>query len=560
MMRKEKFTLGVDFGTDSVRAILLSTLDGREIASSVFAYPRWQEGKYCQPEKSIYRQHPLDYLEGLTHTIRTCVSSLTPSMRAQVCGISIDTTGSTPIAVDQRGVPLSMMEGFQDHPNALFVLWKDHSAKKEALEINAHHRRYEKDYLKYVGGIYSAEWYWAKLLHVLREDEKVRKAIYTWVEHCDWIPFVLTGGKDITELKRSVCAAGHKALWSAEFGGYPPNAFFASLDPLLDGFVDRLPKQTYHAAQAAGFLCAEWAERLGLHTQVVIGMGAFDCHMGAVGGQIQPHYLSKVVGTSTCDIAVVPIEQMEGRLVKGICGQVEGSVIPGMVGLEAGQSAFGDAYAWLRKLLDWPLKELLPHVPGLSQDTIQQIRQYAEGNMLQRLAEAASQLPISEEDEWAIDWLNGRRTPNANQLLKGAFLDFHMGTDAPRMFRALVLSTIFGSKAIHDCFLQQGIPIKGIIALGGIPKKAPFIMQMMADVLGLPIQIHASEQTCAIGAAMFAATVAGEFSQIEDAIQTMGQGFEKTYVPQLHHKEVYQKLYHKYQQTGGFLEQLTLLP
>src|SRR5579859_3166132 len=363
-MEKEQFVLGVDYGTDSVRSIIVNTGNGREIASAIFHYPRWKDGLYCDPSLNMFRQHPLDHIEGLEHTIRACLHQAGPTVTRNIKAISIDTTGSSPVAVNEAGTPLGLLPGFGDNPNALFILWKDHTAIKEAAAINTHAARFDTNYLQFVGGIYSSEWFWAKLLHILRADESVRKACYSWVEHCDWIPFLLTGGKRVADMKRGVCAAGHKALWATEFGGLPPDEFFATLDPLLSGFTSRLFQHTYTADKPAGRLSAEWAARLGLSTDVIVGVGAMDAHMGAVGGQIEAYHLSKVMGTSTCDMLVAPQQEVEGTLVKGICGQVPGSVIPGMIGMEAGQSAFGDAYAWFRNLIAWPLRQLADDGPN----------------------------------------------------------------------------------------------------------------------------------------------------------------------------------------------------
>lgn len=544
----EAFVIGVDYGTDSVRSVLADAADGTEIASAVFYYPRWKEGKYCRPSDNQFRQHPLDYMEGLSFTIKKCLEQAGKDAAGKVKAISVDTTGSTPVAVDKQGTPLSLLPGFEENPNAMFVLWKDHTATKEAAEINEHAGKGSENFLKYVGGIYSSEWFWAKLLHVLREDAAVRNAIHSWVEHCDWIPFLLTGGKDVSQMKRGVCSAGHKALWAEAFGGLPTDDFFSSLDPLLKGFTQKLFTKTYTSDQPAGHLSKEWAEKLGLSTNVVVGVGAFDAHMGAVGGQIEPYHLSKVMGTSTCDMLVAPGAEVNDILVKGICGQVPGSVLPDMIGLEAGQSAFGDVYAWFRNLLAWPLKYI--------KDEKQ--KQEIIDKMIAGLSEEAATLPVTEKDELALDWLNGRRTPDANQLLKGALINLNLGTDAPRVFKALVEATCFGAKAIVDRFIEQGIPIKGLIGLGGVAKKSPYIMQVMSDVMNMPIRIHRSEQTCAMGAAMFAATVAGLYPAVEDAMNAMGQGFDAEYHPDPSTTKVYEKRYRQYKDLGAFIEQHTL--
>jgi L-ribulokinase len=542
-MNTDNFVIGVDFGSDSVRSVMLNARNGVEVSSSVFYYPRWKQQLYCNTATQQYRQHPSDYLEGLETTIKDCLQKAGTNVANNIKGISVDTTGSTPIAVDKTGTPLCLLPGFENNPNAMFVLWKDHTSTKEAEEINNHATKFDTNYLQYVGGIYSSEWFWAKLLHVLREDEAVRNSIYSFVEHCDWIPFVLTGGNDATEIKRSVCSAGHKALWSVDFDGLPPDDFFSSLDPLLKGFTQKLFTKTFSADKAAGTISKEWADKLGLPADVVIGIGAFDCHMGAVGGQIEPYYLSKVMGTSTCDMLVAPVGDMQGKLVKGICGQVDGSIIPGMIGLEAGQSAFGDAYAWFKNLITWPIQQI-------EDDSL---REQLSHNLIAKLTEAAGKLPLNENDELAVDWLNGRRTPDANQLLKGAFSGLHLGTDAPRMFKALVEATCFGAKAIVDRFVDEGIPVKGLIALGGVAKKSPYVMQVMADVMNMPIRVHKSDQTCAAGAAMFAATAAGLYPKVEDAMEAMGQGFDTTYKPIRKNVSYYKKRFKRYKKLGAFV-------
>lgn len=544
-MPANQFVIGVDYGTDSVRSVIVNAGNGHEVASSVFNYPRWQQGKYCDAAHNQFRQHPLDYIEGLEQTIKDCIQKAGPSVATSIKAIAVDTTGSTPVAVNKAGIPLALIPGFESNPNAMFVLWKDHTGVKEAGEINEHAGKFDINYLQYVGGIYSSEWFWAKLLHVLRTDEQVRDACYSWVEHCDWIPFLLTGGKHAGEMKRGRCSAGHKAIWSEQFDGYPPDEFFSSLDPFLKGYATNLPKETYTSDQPAGTLSVEWAQRLGLSADVIVGVGAFDAHMGAVGGQIEPYYLSKVMGTSTCDMLVAPKADFEDKLIRGICGQVDGSVIPGMIGMEAGQSAFGDTYAWFRKLLEWPLQFV----------DDKELREEISAKIIPELSKQAAALPSDEDAELAVDWLNGRRTPDADQLLKGAIMGLSLGSDAPRVFRAWAEATCFGAKSIVERFRSEGVPVKGLIGIGGVAKKSPYIMQMMADVMQMPIRIHQFEHTCALGAAMFAATAAGIYPKVEDAMRAMGGGFDKEYFPDKNKAGLYEKRYRRYLALGQYIEQ-----
>jgi L-ribulokinase len=553
-MSKDKFVIGVDYGSDSVRSVIINATNGEEIASSVYNYPRWQKGLYCDAPNNQFRQHPLDYIEGLEITIKDCIKTAGgATVAGNIKGLSVDTTGSTPVAVDKTGTPLALTAAFSENPNAMFVLWKDHTAVKEAAEINEHATKFSINYLKYVGGIYSSEWFWAKLLHVLRVDESVRKATHSWVEHCDWVPFLLTGGKNANEIKRGRCSAGHKALWAEEFGGLPPDEFFSTLDPVLKGFTSKLFTETYTADQAAGKLSPEWAERLGLSTDVIVGTGAFDAHMGAVGGQIEPYHLSKVMGTSTCDILVAPVNEMKDKLVRGICGQVNGSVIPGMIGLEAGQSAFGDTYAWFKNIVSWPMDNLLSQSAIIDAQTAEALKLELSELIIPELSKQAMLLPIDEDSELAIDWFNGRRTPDADQSLKGAITGLGLGSDAPRVFKALVEATCFGAKSIVERFVSEGIPVKGLIGIGGVAKKSPFVMQMMADVLGMPIRIHQFKHTCALGAAMFAAVVAGIYPTVEEAMGAMGRGFDVEYYPNAQYQEIYKRRYKQYNGLGEFV-------
>ncbi len=549
------YTIGVDYGTDSVRALVVDTQTGEEMGTHVFEFPRWKAGMYCNPARNQFRQHPLDYLEGLEVSIKEALKKCPEGVADKVVGISVDTTGSTPVAVNRQGVPLSLTPGFEENPNAMFVLWKDHSAVKEAGEINHLARSWGgEDFTKFEGGIYSSEWFWAKVLHVLRADPSVREQAYSWVEHCDWIPALLVGDTDPVGLKRSRCAAGHKAMWHENFDGLPDEDFLVRLDPLLEGLKERLFSETYTCDVKVGTLSNEWAGKLGLNPGVSVGAGAFDAHLGALGAEIQPYYLSKVMGTSTCDMMIAPASEVGEKLVGGICGQVDGSIVPGMVGLEAGQSAFGDIYAWFRKVLMWPIEHVVGTMEGVDAETRERIRQETSDRMIAELSKAAEGVDPGDSALLALDWMNGRRTPDANQNLKGAIMGLTLGSDAPGIFRALVESTAFGAKMIVDRFVEEGIRIDGVIALGGVAKKSPFVMQIVADVLNMPIKVARSEQAVALGTAMAAAVVAGVYKTIPQAQAAMGGGFETEYQPDPAMVKKYAILFEKYRRFGKFIE------
>ena len=520
-MNDKQFTIGVDFGSDSVRAVLVDCADGRMIASASCRYPRWQAGKYCDMSIARFRQYPLDYLESMTSVIRQVLAGNDASA---VKGIGIDTTGSTPCAVDRNGVPLALDKRFADDPDAMFILWKDHTAIAEAEEILQKARESEIDYTCYEGGRYSPEWFWAKYLHILRHNPAVREVCAGFIEHCDWIPAELTA----SPVRTGRCAAGHKAMWHADWQGYPPESFFTSVDPLFRGRVDLLDQRTYTADQPVGKLSAKWAEILGLTTGVVVAGGVLDCHSGAVGAGIRAGQLVKVVGTSTCEIAVAPAVE---RCIPGICGQVDGSVLPGMTGLEAGQSAFGDIYSWFIRFLGYA----------------------GEVDFKKLEADAARETPGCV---LALDWFNGRRTPFANPFLSGAIFGLKLGSSVPMVYRGLIEATAFGAKRIVDHFVKEGFPVNSILAVGGIPKKSPLVMQICADVLNMEIQIAETDECCALGGAIFAAVASGVFANVAEASAVMAAKTGKSYIPDKAASEVYAGLYQKYLACADAVEEL----
>jgi L-ribulokinase len=538
--RMKKYVIGLDYGTDSARVLIVDVENGKEVASSTKYYPRWKKGMYCDPKLNQYRQHPKDYLEVLGMTIKEALNQCDSSVAENVVSISIDTTGSTPVLTNENCIPLALFPPFEENPNAMFVLWKDHTAVKEADEINKLSHSWEVDYTKYEGGIYSSEWVWAKVLHIFRHDEEVQKAAYSWIECCDWIPTVLTETTKLKQIKRSRCAAGHKALWHSEWNGLPSENFLATLDPKLEGLRNNLFEETYTSDQVFGNLSRRWALKLGLSTNVLVGVGALDAHIGAVGAEIGENTLVRIMGTSTCDMIVAPYEDINNKLIPGICGQVDGSVIPGMIGLEAGQSAFGDIYAWFKDILTWPLQFLDDH----------EKKNVIENKIIPELSKEAAKIPIKDSTILATDYLNGRRTPDADQNLKGIITGLTLGSTAPGIFRALVEATAYGSKAIVDRFLENGVKVDSVVAIGGVAKKSDFVMQTLADVMNMPIKVARSEQSVALGAAMFASVVGGVYKDVKEAQQAMGSGIEKTYLPNSENHNIYLELYQTYRMLG----------
>lgn len=549
-----KYVLGIDFGTDSVRAILVNAITGEEISNGIATYPRWQEGKYCDPAKFQFRQHPLDYLEALSACMNNILATTSAEVRRNIVALSIDTTGSTPVAVDENNTPLALHQEFRENPNAMFILWKDHTAKAEASEITSLAHQWKIDYTRYSGGTYSPEWFWSKILHIVRTDQAVNQRAFSWVEHCDWIVSLLTGITDPRDIKRSRCAAGHKALWHEEFEGLPSEEFLKQLDPRLTGLRARLYTETYTSDEAAGLMTPYWANKLGLPTGIVVGIGGLDAHFGAVAAGIEPNTLVKVMGTSTCDMLTAPLDEFKNRPFKGICGQVNGSILPGMLGLEAGQSAFGDLYNWFTQMLTFPLKEIACKElsPELSEKLIRQI--------LPVLSEKAAALPLSEQDPVALDWINGRRSPHPDFTVKSTIAGLDLAHKAPHVFKTLVEATAFGSRAIVENFQMQGVSIRRIVAIGGISKKSPFVLRVLADVLKMSICVVQSDQACALGGAMFASTAAGIYSNVQDAQKSMSSGFAEEVLPCMSRAAIYDKLYERYRNLGNEMSEKRTVP
>ena len=543
----KKYVIGLDFGTDSCRALIVDVRNGEEVATGVSFYPRWKAGLYCDAQSNRYRQHPLDYIESMTEAVHIALSHLTEEEIASICGLCFDTTGSTPALTDCNGMPLALNPEFAEEPDAMFILWKDHTAVREAEQINALMKERNLDYLLYEGGTYSSEWVWSKVLHVINTNSKVKEAAYSWTEHCDWMTGLVTGNTIPEKMLRSRCAAGHKAMWHERWL-LSSSEVLLELNPSLNRILPHLFTQTYTSDTRAGTLTAEWAGKLGLPQGIAVAVGALDAHMGAVGASVAPGVLTRIMGTSTCDIMVAEKHEIGDRCIEGICGQVDGSVLPGFIGLEAGQSAFGDIYAWFRKFMSWPLKNIPEG----------EAKQKVMDTMLIELTREAQALKLSENDIVALDWMNGRRTPYADQNVKGMIAGLTLGSTAPEVFKALVEATAFGSRRIVEHMKAQGLHIDSVNGIGGISKKAPFVMQTLADVLNMPIRIVRSQQTCALGAAMFAAVAAGVYQDIMEAMKYMGADIEVEYKPDTRRATVYEILYKKYLELAKNAEYINL--
>ncbi|MGB0774245.1 MAG: ribulokinase [Akkermansiaceae bacterium] len=521
------YAIGLDYGTNSCRSLIVDLETGRELASSVFPYPSGTQGILTDPNNPhVARQNPQDYLDGCVYIITTALTAAAESdptfTPQQVIAIGIDTTGSTIIPVDETGTPLGL-----SNPDlaAQVWLWKDHTAYAEAAQITELAEKTRPHYLAKCGGTYSSEWWWAKILHLKNTSPEVFDAAHSFVEHCDWLPAVLAGNTNPLELKRSICSAGHKAMYNAEWGGLPDKDFLTDLDPALADLRDRLYETAYPSDTPAGNLCPEWAQKLGLPEGITIAVGAFDCHMGAVGAGVKPGTLVKVLGTSTCDITVADSGIAD---VPGLCGQVDSSVVPGMIGIEAGQSAVGDIFLWFAN-------HLVPETYGSTLD-----------EKFSNMEEKMRDLRPGETGLLALDWNNGNRTILTDTRLSGLLLGQTLHTQAHEIYRAYIEATAFGALTIIRRMEEYGMKIDEVVNTGGLSLKNPTLMQIYADVLGRPMKVSASEQTCALGAAMLAA-VAANHAPLETLQANIVTHTDTTYQPNPENQAIYQKLYTHYQ-------------
>lgn len=521
------FTIGIDYGTNSVRALVVRCKDGAELGTSIVSYPSGHQGVLLDPKNHhLARQNPADYLFGLTKSVKGAIAQAKKAGgfdASQVVGIGVDTTGSSPMPVDRTNTPLAFQEKWKGVLAAQCWLWKDHTSHREAAEITALAAKIRPNYIAKCGNIYSSEWFWSKILHCRRSSPAVFKAAYSWVELADWIPSVLAGVSDPKAIKRGVCCAGHKALYADDWGGLPDKEFLAQLDPTLADLRDRLYEKAYDATEAAGTLCAEWAKTLGLPANIPIAIGEMDVHYGAIGSGVCEGTLVKVIGTSTCDCGVVSADKNVPD-IPGICGIVKGAILPGFYGLEAGQSAVGDIFKWF--------------VEGVLGDE----------KLHASLTDEAAKLKPGQSGLLALDWNNGNRTILVDQLLTGLTVGTTLHTTRAEIYRALIEATAFGARAIIERFKEYGVPIERVVCAGGIAEKNPLLMQIYADVTGCTMLLAGSSQACALGAAISAAVLAGAHPDFATAQRKMTRLKKVSYRPKPPNQKIYNQLYVLYRQ------------
>jgi L-ribulokinase len=523
-----QYTIGLDYGTNSVRTLIVNVANGKEVATAVWNYEHGASGVILSRDPNLARQHPADYVKGAEVSIKKALGDAKKRVRGfqpeQITGIGVDTTGSTPLPVDAHGQPLAFQKSFSRNPAAMAWLWKDHTGVAEAAEITHLAKQIRPQYLAKCGGTYSSEWFFSKILHCLRTSPEVFEAAHSWVELADYVPAALTGTEAPDQLTIGVCAAGHKAMFNADWGGYPDAEFLAQLDPKLGALRARLRPASSTIDKAVGGLTADWAKRTGLPAGIPVAVGAFDAHLGGVGSGIAPGTLVKIIGTSTCDMMVAPVDQPLAD-IPGLCGIVNGSILPGFYGLEAGQSAVGDIFNWFVNYLQPGGAKLGSH---------------------ETLTRGAAKLQPGESGLLALDWNNGNRTILVDQRLTGLLLGQTLYTTPAEIYRALIEATAFGALTIINRFQEYGVKVEQIVNCGGIAEKNPLVMQIYADVTGRPMKVSRSAQTCALGAAIAGAVVAKAYPNCEAAQRKMTGLKPRVFKPNPKANEIYKQLYPLY--------------
>ncbi|HLE33203.1 MAG TPA: ribulokinase [Bacteroidota bacterium] len=526
-----RYSIGLDFGTNSVRALVVDVSNGKEVGTAVWNYQGGRQGVVLSNDPHLARQHPVNYVKGAEQCMKKALAQAKKTVRGfaphDVVGIGVDTTGSSPLPVDDKGRPLAFQKKFSRDPNAMVWLWKDHTGVKEAGEITELAREIRPHFVAKCGGVYSSEWFFSKMLHCCRTSPEVADATFRWVEIADWIPAMLTGTESPEAMTVGVCAAGHKAMYNDQWGGYPDEEFLSRLDTRLAVWASRMPGKVYTSDRAVGGLTKEWAKRTGLKEGTPVATGAFDAHLGAVGAGVDTGTLVKIIGTSTCDIAVVPSDTPL-QDIPGLCGIVDGSVLPHYFGLEAGQSAVGDIFNWF----------------------VEYVRPDGKKGTHESLAAAAAKLKAGQSGLLALDWNNGNRTVLVDQQLTGLLVGQTLYTTAPEIYRALVEATAFGALTIINRFEEYGIPVEQVVNCGGIAEKNPFVMQIYADVTGRPMMVSRSGQTCALGSAIAGAVCAGAAAGGHDSFSNAQKAMTglkpRVFKPNPDEHKLYEEIYPLY--------------
>ncbi len=522
------FTLGIDYGTNSVRALVVRCADGKELGTCVVHYPSGHQGVLLDArDHHLARQHPGDYLFGLEKSVKGALAQAKKTRgfdATKIVGIGVDTTGSSPIPVDANNVPLALAKKWKKNLHAQCWLWKDHTGWREAAKITELAAAHRPQFIAKCGNTYSSEWFWSKVWHCLNVAPAVFDAAHSWVELADWVPSVLAGADMPAKIMRGVCCAGHKALYADDWGGLPDKEFLALLDPKLAALRDRLYEKAHDATVSAGKLCPAWAAKLGLPAGIAIAIGEMDVHYGAIGSGVAEGTLVKVIGTSTCDCGVVSASKSVPD-IPGICGIVKGAILPGFYGIEAGQSAVGDIFKW------W-------------------VEVVCSGNAAThvKFTQAAARLAPGQSGLLALDWNNGNRTILVDQRLTGALLGQTLATSPAEIYRALIEATAFGARAIIERLKEYGVPIDRVVCAGGIAEKNPLLMQIYADVTGCTMLVAGSSQACALGSAVSAAVLAGAHKDFPAAQAAMTSLKKVSYVPRPAAQKTYNQLYALYRQ------------
>jgi L-ribulokinase len=532
-MTQDKFVVGIDFGTESGRAVVVRVRDGAEAGAAIVAYPdgvlddRLPGGRPLEPEWAL--QNPRDYLVVLEKAIPKALKSAGVTGES-VIGLGTDFTASSPLPVKRDGTPLCFLPKLRSNPHAWVKLWKHHAAQPEADRINEVGRERDEEFIRIYGGKYSSEWFFSKLLQILNEAPPIYDEMDRFVEAADWIVWELTGQE-----KRNTCTAGYKAMW-VKGKGFPSPDFFRALHPALENVIGtKVPREYYPLGTRAGGLTAEWAQKTGLKEGTTVSIGNVDAHVSAPACTVtEPGSMVMIMGTSICHILL----GSERRMVQGMCGLAEDGVVPGLWGYEAGQSSVGDLFAWFFE--------------NCMHESVQHDARRNKVHFTTLLEKRAAWLQPGESGLLALDWWNGNRSVLVDADLTGVLLGLRLATRPEEIYRTLIEATAFGTRQIIEAFESSGVEVRNLVACGGLPEKNQLLMQIYADVTGFEIKLAQQLLTCpALGSAMHAAVAAGHgaggYESIFAAAERMTRLQKRAFRPQLEKHAVYSTIFKEYQ-------------